>query len=154
MQLISRQDAKARGLKHYYTGKPCTHGHKGRRYVGSGACAPCAVIHSTAQNKKQTTEQRRANWKKYYDRHPERARESARRAGWKRDGMPTPTRDRPLTCEACNEPPKKRALALDHDHASGAFRGWLCDRCNFAIGLLFDDPRKIQGLLSYLLRAP
>lgn len=38
---ISRSDAAERGLKKYYTGQPCKHGHVTFRYTQSGACADC-----------------------------------------------------------------------------------------------------------------
>jgi hypothetical protein len=43
-----------------------------------------------------------------------------------------------------------RGAHIDHDHATGRFRGWLCSQCNHALGLLHDSPEKIQGLKDYL----
>jgi len=42
--LISRQEAKAQGLKRYFTGKPCKHGHVAERLVLDGNCLGCARI--------------------------------------------------------------------------------------------------------------
>lgn len=40
--LISRDDAHARGLTFYFTGKPCRkRGHVGQRYVSNGCCKTC-----------------------------------------------------------------------------------------------------------------
>jgi len=39
--LISRSDAQARGLRHYFTGEPCKNGHRANRYTQSGACYEC-----------------------------------------------------------------------------------------------------------------
>ena len=39
---------------------------------------------------------------------------------------------------------------LDHDHDSGEFRGWLCNRCNSAIGWLEDDINYVRRALNYL----
>lgn len=39
-EIISRKDAIARGLKRYFTGKPCKHGHLSERYV-PGDCIAC-----------------------------------------------------------------------------------------------------------------
>lgn len=53
-------------------------------------------------------------------------------------------------------------LHLDHDHSccpkkngsavscGKCVRGWLCSKCNWALGNLKEDPRRIEGLLSYL----
>jgi hypothetical protein len=39
--IISRKEAKARGLVRYFTGKPCRHGHVAERYLNSGSCVDC-----------------------------------------------------------------------------------------------------------------
>ncbi len=39
---ISRSEAQAAGLTHYYTHKSCKHGHLSRRYVANGQCVICA----------------------------------------------------------------------------------------------------------------
>lgn len=36
-------------------------------------------------------------------------------------------------CELCGNEPKSRGLSEDHDHKTGAHRGWLCHRCNRAL---------------------
>jgi hypothetical protein len=41
MQIISCKDARSVGLKRYYTGKPCKHGHVAERHV-TGGCVVCA----------------------------------------------------------------------------------------------------------------
>lgn len=41
-------------------------------------------------------------------------------------------------------------LKVDHDHSTGEIRGLLCDKCNFAIGLLNDNPTLIGKVLEYL----
>lgn len=38
---ISRSEAKARGLTHYYTGQHCKRGHIDKRNTGDGSCAAC-----------------------------------------------------------------------------------------------------------------
>ena len=39
---------------------------------------------------------------------------------------------------------------LDHDHNTGEFRGWLCNRCNSALGWLDDDLDKLKRAVKYL----
>lgn len=41
MKTISRQEAHALGLSHYFTGKPCKHGHIAQRIAGNGSCVEC-----------------------------------------------------------------------------------------------------------------
>lgn len=43
LHIISRADAKRTGLKYYFTGKPCKHGHVSLRYVSMGACFACTI---------------------------------------------------------------------------------------------------------------
>jgi len=47
-EIISRKAAKARGLRHYFTGKPCKRGHIALRYVGYAACVECALVNLRA----------------------------------------------------------------------------------------------------------
>lgn len=62
------------------------------------------------------------------------------------------TRPRPTHCEVCGRPPGKRALSLDHCHASGQFRGWLCSACNHALGHVNDSIHTLKALIAYLER--
>ena len=41
MTPITRRDAHAQGLRTYYTGRPCKHGHDSPRYVSTGGCKAC-----------------------------------------------------------------------------------------------------------------
>lgn len=58
-------------------------------------------------------------------------------------------------CEICGNPPRKggRDLNMDHDHATGAFRGMLCDNCNAGLGRFKDDPVRMESAISYLKRS-
>ncbi len=94
-------------------------------------------------------EERNASTKAYYAAHRKeriahsvvfkRARKEQRAA-----------RPRPETCEVCGRAPNSRGLHFDHDHRTGAFRGWLCHRCNMALGLLDDSPATLRALADYL----
>lgn len=42
MEIISRWEAKDKGLKFYFTGQPCKRGHTSERYVSGGACVECS----------------------------------------------------------------------------------------------------------------
>lgn len=41
-------------------------------------------------------------------------------------------------------------LAVDHNHATGQVRALLCGPCNMALGLLQDDPERIERLVRYI----
>lgn len=41
-----------------------------------------------------------------------------------------PPRPRDGRCDCCLKLPSERGLGKDHDHVTGAFRGWTCHACN------------------------
>jgi hypothetical protein len=58
-----------------------------------------------------------------------------------------PPRPRDGLCDSCLNPPKRRAaLVMDHDHVTGAFRGWICDGCNsgWSRAGISDDPVELR----------
>lgn len=63
-------------------------------------------------------------------------------------------RPRASTCELCGGTTVRSGHSLptvwDHDHATGAFRGWLCDRCNRALGQVKDDPALLRAMADYI----
>jgi len=60
MKILTRDEAQARKLKRYFTGKPCRHGHAAERFVSSFGCVVCAL----ARNQ---TEEKRAYLRRWYD---------------------------------------------------------------------------------------
>lgn len=59
-------------------------------------------------------------------------------------------RPRPDHCECCGKPETGKALAFDHCHDTGAFRGWLCSNCNVGIGKLGDALAGVMNAVKYL----
>lgn len=53
-------------------------------------------------------------------------------------------------CGACGV--KADRLYIDHDHATGAVRGLLCNGCNLALGHVQDSPEVLRGLIHYLTK--
>jgi hypothetical protein len=58
------------------------------------------------------------------------------------------------TCAICeaDEPGGRGSWHVDHCHSGGHVRGILCFRCNFALGLLRDDPSIFSRAAEYLLK--
>lgn len=57
-------------------------------------------------------------------------------------------------CDACSQPPtgkgSRSILHVDHCHATGKVRGFLCPNCNSAIGYANDDIATLRKLIAYL----
>lgn len=66
-EIITKEDARNQGLKHYYTGKPCKRGHYDYKLVSNNCCCSCAREMS-------------ANWRK---NNPERYKEIRRKSHYK-----------------------------------------------------------------------
>lgn len=99
---------------------------------------------------KNNKEKRKVANQKY--RHKNKATKQQMRIwSWKSNGIPTPTRPEPKACECCGLP-ATRTLHVDHDHTTGEFRGWLCQQCNCALGLVGDSVSGVQKLLAYITR--
>jgi hypothetical protein len=56
--LVSRSEAKAQGLTHYFTGKPCVRGHIDQRFTSIGKCKTCAREDAYNQHKPTTNRKR------------------------------------------------------------------------------------------------
>ena len=54
------------------------------------------------------------------------------------------------TCDATTGSSHREVLSVDHHHTTGEVRGLLCMRCNTAIGLIGDDPRRAERIAEYL----
>lgn len=68
-EIISRQEAIARGLKRYFTGKPCPHGHLADRVI-SGRCVECRKLWDRRNSRKPHIRVRKlARERKYYADH-------------------------------------------------------------------------------------
>lgn len=71
--VISREAAKAQGLKRYFTGEPCRNGHVAERYVCDTRCVEC--------EREQKRKRRAANpawFQEYYAGNAERKRRQSR----------------------------------------------------------------------------
>jgi hypothetical protein len=159
--------AAASGAKFYFTGRPCWKGHICPRYA-RGGCVIC--VRSAAKEDGRNNRERRARtskaWaeknadyirikrKEWYKEN--QAKQSGYLRGWYGKNLELEAgRPRPTLCECCGSPPNggKKTLNFDHCHETGAFRGWLCMRCNTAIGKLGDNFEGIMRAAVYLKKA-
>lgn len=78
MEILSRQQAIAKGLKYYYTGEPCKHGHLSKRVVRNYGCYQCQLIASNRWLREQPKEYHAAVNKRWADKNREYTRVRAR----------------------------------------------------------------------------
>ena len=70
-------------------------------------------------------------------------------AARRHDGCIDATGERKVgPCEICGS--HANPLHWDHDHNTGLFRGWLCGPCNRALGMMRDDPLRLELAAAYL----
>lgn len=72
--IITRSEAIERGLKYYFTGKPCVSGHFVERFASSGACLDCERIRAAKWYQKNFDKARATN-AKYRQKNTEKTRE-------------------------------------------------------------------------------
>lgn len=149
---ITREAAHAAGLTRYFTGKPCNHGHVVERYVAEpGSCVECLRL----RNRKPKWRQRRKAWAN--SDHPAarahnrfKGQKNAARIGGFKQGpheKDCPPRSYNGVCQRCHKvaashkkkPAGAASLVMDHNHKTGAFRGWLCAGCNVRVERVDDE---------------
>lgn len=89
MEVISRKDALALGLRFYFTGEPCKHGHVAKRYVSTYFCKECMdaryaenpdlVKSRTKGNYTQNLEAYKQKKQDYYQKNKAEISEKAKR---------------------------------------------------------------------------
>ena len=108
------------------------------------------IIEEQHKENEERRERRRAHARlRYANWTPERKKQKfattrswARKTLEERAGRPKPT-----TCEACGHEGK---IVFDHNHTTGAFRGWICMTCNIFLGYIDDDIGTLERLITML----
>lgn len=101
----------------------------------------------------------KAYTREWQARNPEQVRVYARTVALKKYGLSRADYDEMLLrqrneCAICGGGTGggRRALAVDHDHETGAVRGLLCGRCNTALGSFGDSEEILLRAVKYLRR--
>jgi len=79
-------------------------------------------------------------------------RSSANKLGFNADDVVAWYHEHDGLCDICRRPPYGRGsrLSIDHDHASGEFRGLICSPCNTILGMAGDDIERLKAAIKYL----
>ena len=95
MDIVTRKEAKERGLAWYFTGKPCPHGHVAERWASTSRCVVCdrkyreATVEKIRERKRKyreaNPEKERERHRKYREANPEKIRERHRK--YRQDGL-------------------------------------------------------------------
>lgn len=105
--------------------------------------------------------QAKRNWEKNNPEKHERIqlRKKARDIGLDPDIIEAHFDSHRGLCDLCSRPPsgtrkngRPRYLSIDHCHASGEFRGLLCNSCNLALGMFRDDADLMRRAADYVTR--
>lgn len=138
----------------------------GRRGATSSYCIPCHADYGKENLAKQTPEERerrRTNQNTYKRQwnanNPEKGQDYALRygVGITLETMRAQTLAQDGRCAICGQLPSTgrwKTLYADHDHATGVFRGMLCDVHNKGLGYFGDDVELLQRAIEYLLAPP
>ena len=140
----------------------------GRRAIAKGLCSSCyykAQYHASPARREQLNAARRARRAadpakaKAHDAHwnskktPAESRaQNLKRYGLTPEAFDAMSRGQNGCCAICEQQPD-HTLYVDHCHTTGAVRGLLCRKCNFAIGLLEDSPERLDAAKRYLQKA-
>ncbi len=179
MDIILRRDAKARGLTRYFTGVPCPKGHVGPRSVSNAACVDCSSLSSAARNAELMRDpvalaarrardrelapryrDRKRTYDKRYDASPARVFRTQERYNLSPSQYAELLTSQGGVCAICAQPPGRRRLFVDHDHACCAgrqscgrcVRALLCVRCNSMLGHAQDNPARLTAGIAYLTK--
>jgi hypothetical protein len=112
----------------------CRRGHVRADYprTKSGGCGACQRINVRAHKRRKTL----------------------RQYGMTEEQFDALERAQAGRCAICDRIPplrhKSRTLHIDHDHATGKFRGLICSLCNTVLGKMDDSPRLLRLAADYL----
>lgn len=145
-----RTNARLRREQRVRDGQPCTF-CGGKNWTKGGTCRDCLL--RARSNKSKTPCSvcggRRDRFAACLTCKGKAARKSAGiRGAHGETGAGKP-------CDICDTMMTERGktrYALDHNHKTGAVRGWLCLGCNAGLGSFKESPKKLRLAAAYLER--
>jgi Autographiviridae endonuclease VII len=150
-QATSRAEAYELGLTHYFTGKPCKHGHVAPRFV-KGSCFECCKVEAKSE--------RFIERQRHYRNQPKnklRKKELLLKGTY---GISLAEYDdlliaQDFICPICRKKITENgkgndSFAVDHCHLTGKVRGVLCGACNRGLGLFGDNADLLMRAAEYL----
>lgn len=141
MEIISREEARSRGLKRFFTGAPCKHGHVAERYTCQGACSECL---KRITNNFQSSDAGKANRLAWKEKGDNRERLAAATRSWYR---------KKLAEDAASFKSKSRERYQKYRYeAGGRELSALRQRERRRNDPFFNLHCRIRGLVSFALR--
>lgn len=125
--------------------------HPERQHYAKGLCRACYRNSPFMQIRRAAYYQaNKAQWVEHNRKAKERRTRLVKARGVSRTVLDRMLAKQRGVCALCGDPPKRKALALDHCHRTGRVRAFLCHPCNGALGLLKDDPSRCDRAAAYL----
>lgn len=124
--------------------------HPDRPHYGHGQCKNCYTRQWNREHPGRAAEIVRAGYARDRERILGKVREKA--YGVTPEQYRADVIGQAGRCLVCLMVPAKD-LVVDHDHATGRYRGLLCGRCNSALGYLADSPDRVRAAAGYLERS-
>lgn len=123
----------------------------GTEFGSRGRCKPCRARVERQHWREDPNAREKSRVRKKASRaakpHLERAANRRRRYGVTAEAFDAIVSAQGGKCRICGA---SNPDCLDHDHATGKFRGVLCNPCNIGLGLFRDDPERIHAAILYL----
>jgi 5-methylcytosine-specific restriction endonuclease McrA len=124
--IISRSEARAQGLKRYFTGKPCHKGHVAERYVSNLECVVCKTDKDNARQWHKANPERHRENRRRWDRANSEKKQRYREEN--RDKLNAYFKERWHSLPAEERKAKKRAwYEANREHAVRYTAQWVCD---------------------------
>lgn len=134
--------------------RPITDFHKCKSRADGvqGVCKFCKPVRNKEWYEKNRESKRKAtyNWQK-------RNSDRVKGYGLKKYGLTVEqynslSESQNHVCAICQQPEKKKSLAVDHNHLTGQVRALLCEACNRGLGHFRDNSELLITAASYLSR--